>query len=441
LETVTWYTKGSIRSLQGLDGSALNLDRKSPGQWHQVATVRAEGEVIFEWFTSGGIMPSKKKPKSAIEESGPPDIEGIRSHFEASMKDLEAVADYVSAVLRRHPAVHSIRSRIKDADHLEKKIGRPKYAAVGLNAKNYAECIEDLVGIRVIHLYKHQWAEIHQLIHATFSVKSSVAYVREGDNPELASQFETAGLPVRDHEKGYRSVHYIVESTPGKQSVKVEIQVRTIFEEGWSEIDHHIRYPGGSSDPIIGEFISVFNRFAGGADELASLLGSLVARFEQDKAADIAKQEQLDTAEQNVQDLIEKHGASEAEKIKLKADLETLRANHRPGRWALSSSQIESAKIGVGLVGTALAAATFASKNEMFANAGIAVRVSDSAAFKLSSSLKTAEDLRKRTEVVEVPPKRSTAIEGNKRLAVTARESFDPTNDASDGSVVEPHSS
>jgi putative GTP pyrophosphokinase len=38
-------------------------------------------------------------------------------------------------------------------------------------------------------------------------------------------------------------VHYVVRTQAKKQRYFVEIQLRTLFEEGWSEIDHAVRYP------------------------------------------------------------------------------------------------------------------------------------------------------------------------------------------------------
>ena len=60
-----------------------------------------------------------------------------------------------------------------------------------------------------------------------------------------------------------------------------EVQVRTIFEEGWSEIDHNIRYPNHSDDKIISQFLVVFNRLAGSADEMGSYIQFLKSALEE----------------------------------------------------------------------------------------------------------------------------------------------------------------
>ena len=45
---------------------------------------------------------------------------------------------------------------------------------------------------------------------------------------------------------------------------------RTLFEEGWSEIDHDIVYPYYKDDEMLTEFSGLLNRLSGMADEMSS---------------------------------------------------------------------------------------------------------------------------------------------------------------------------
>ena len=54
------------------------------------------------------------------------------------------------------------------------------------------------------------------------------------------------------------------------QGIYIEIQIRTLFEEGWGEIDHHIIYPRKKDDPMLKEFSELLNRLAGMGDEMGS---------------------------------------------------------------------------------------------------------------------------------------------------------------------------
>ncbi|EKH2437192.1 hypothetical protein O4M18_004240 [Escherichia coli] len=83
------------------------------------------------------------------------------------------------------------------------------------------------------------------------------------------------GCRIKLHDAGYRSVHYVIKTRPIKDEIFTEIQVRTIFEEGWSEIDHRIRYPDISDDHLINHFLMIFNRLAGSADEMGAFIFEL----------------------------------------------------------------------------------------------------------------------------------------------------------------------
>src|SRR5215510_5403793 len=59
------------------------------------------------------------------------------------------------------PAVHSVRYRIKDEDHLRDKIRRKNRQ---ITADSLFKEITDLAGVRVLHLHMEQFEEIHREI-------------------------------------------------------------------------------------------------------------------------------------------------------------------------------------------------------------------------------------------------------------------------------------
>ena len=106
----------------------------------------------------------------------------------------------------------------------------------------------------------------------TWNVVEITANVREGDN---IKDFEDLNIEVKSRASGYRSVHYLVEFYPTNEKVIAEIQVRTIFEEGYGEIDHTLRYSNNEIPEILKSNILLFNRIIGSADEMASLINAL----------------------------------------------------------------------------------------------------------------------------------------------------------------------
>jgi putative GTP pyrophosphokinase len=101
--------------------------------------------------------------------------------------------------------------------------------------------------------------------------------IRKGD---LIEDHTYEGSKINEHKYGYRSIHYLIQSMPNKEIITSEIQVRTIFEEGWSEIDHHIRYPYDVDNPVLKPYISIFNRLAGSSDEMGSYIKFLKFELE-----------------------------------------------------------------------------------------------------------------------------------------------------------------
>lgn len=206
-------------------------------------------------------------------------LKDIYNDFVAYEMSYDNQADFISNILRSQPAIHSVKSRIKNPDRLIEKIIRKteerklKYGKdFQFTLENYKNEINDLIGIRVIHIFKDQWQDIHEFITKTWRVIEVTANVREGDNTK---KFEELDIEVRSRISGYRSVHYLVEFYPTNEKVIAEIQVRTIFEEGYGEIDHRLRYSHIEIPEILKSNLLLFNRIVGSADEMASLINDL----------------------------------------------------------------------------------------------------------------------------------------------------------------------
>lgn len=162
------------------------------------------------------------------------ELAAIYEHYERTKTALLNVQDTVARSLGQCTAVHSVRSRVKSSSHLiEKIIRKTRDEDRVISFANYSDQITDRIGVRALHLYKDEWAGINSFIHANWNLQETPkAYYREGDSRSLLEQFELAGCDLEKHPKGYRSVHYLITTQPGKVAISVEIQVRTLFEEG-----------------------------------------------------------------------------------------------------------------------------------------------------------------------------------------------------------------
>lgn len=206
------------------------------------------------------------------------DLVNIFNDYKGIVNDLESIAQFMSHVLNKAPRVHSTKSRIKNPEHLIEKIVRKRIEKnMKISFSDYREKITDLIGVRVLHLFKEDWLEIDKFIKEKFDViEGPRAHIGLRDDGE---GFVKNNCVIVRHNLGYRSVHYLVRSGLSKQQFIAEIQVRTIFEEGWSEIDHELKYPYVKDNLVLERFLSILNRFAASADEMGSFINYIQLEF------------------------------------------------------------------------------------------------------------------------------------------------------------------
>lgn len=239
-------------------------------------------------------------------------LQSIAADHDAQFERLRDAAELFAREIQRFPAVHSVRWRVKNTEHLLEKIirkraeGHEKYREI--NVENYFEIVTDLVGLRALHLFKDECFSIDSDLRGTWApTEAPTAYVREGDPQDLTNRFRERGFEVSEHPAGYRSIHYVFCTQPLQRKVFAEIQVRTIFEEGWSEIDHRVRYPNFSDDELVAYFLTIFNRLAGSADEMGTfvqgLTSSLKAFNSQVTEANQQKEEALSAMDKMLSEL------------------------------------------------------------------------------------------------------------------------------------------
>jgi putative GTP pyrophosphokinase len=222
------------------------------------------------------------------------DLLKISDDYDSIKKDLESTGKYLVDRFIAIKKAHSVRFRLKDNEHLIDKLIRKKLDDPNRNLtiETYRKEITDLIGLRILHLFKEDWLLINNYLVSKFDQgEQPTAYLRKGDTEEYVKLFQDNGCEIKYHKYGYRSVHYLIKSNLDKETITSEIQVRTIFEEAWSEIDHTVRYPNNLDNIILEQFLVIFNRLAGSSDEMGSYV--IYLKKELDKfSANYAKYEQ-----------------------------------------------------------------------------------------------------------------------------------------------------
>lgn len=214
------------------------------------------------------------------------ELEQIAEDYERKRNEHQNTVKQHAEVLQKCLGVHSLNYRVKDTRHLIEKIIRknPQYLAKGntLSLSNYEQEITDLMGIRILLLFKEDWLDVHKELMKNYHdalLEPPFAYVREGDDTRLYE-----GRITVKKEKPYRSVHYLIQSGNG---LAIEVQVRTLYEEAWSEIDHKLRYPYNLTNEMLAGYINIMNRLTGMGDEMGTFIHSYINLFQESLRAGV----------------------------------------------------------------------------------------------------------------------------------------------------------
>lgn len=176
--------------------------------------------------------------------------------------------------------VHSVRHRLKDVDHLLEKIERkntedallpPEEQKGPITAENLFTRVTDIAGVRVLHLHISQFGFIHRTLmtkvdEGEFTLhEDPKAYTWD---PESGQYFEGLGLQRELKDSYYTSIHYVLRPNSRSQAT-CEVQVRTLLEEVWGEVDHTMNYPTPTTDEQCREQIRILARLIGAGTHLA----------------------------------------------------------------------------------------------------------------------------------------------------------------------------
>ncbi len=172
--------------------------------------------------------------------------------------------------------IHSIRSRLKDPKHLRGKLERKLKACASakkvfdVRPENLLVKINDLVGVRILHLHTRQIRHIDAVLREIFEENKyrlvEGPFARTWDD-ESRQFFNECNIQTQVSPSMYTSVHYVIESV-SRTKVTAEIQVRTLSEEVWGEVDHSMNYPNQSDSVPCREQLKVLARVTSSATRL-----------------------------------------------------------------------------------------------------------------------------------------------------------------------------
>jgi ppGpp synthetase/RelA/SpoT-type nucleotidyltranferase len=164
------------------------------------------------------------------------EYDGLRGRYDAFRKYLESLLPQLIAAEKIQP--HKIESRLKSRQSLEEKIGRP--------GKSYSQLadITDICGARIITYFAADVDAVASLLEREFAIYKAHSIDRRQD--------------LDPNRFGYASLHYVISLSSERAKLtecaswkgyKAEVQVRTIIQHAWAEIEHDLGFKSSTAVP------------------------------------------------------------------------------------------------------------------------------------------------------------------------------------------------
>lgn len=203
--------------------------------------------------------------------------------FKEKRRLFELFAQSVSSAFLSDPGlntgtpaiIHSSRSRTKDEKHLFEKIERKRAEGKHITHENALSDITDFSGLRILHLHQAQFGEIFNFIERQIKSKNwrllekPIAYSWDPESVEYFSKFK---IKTSVKPSYYTSVHFLIAPANRFDGTCCEVQVRTLFEEIWGEIDHSINYPRATENMANVEQLRVLSKLVSTGSRLADAI-------------------------------------------------------------------------------------------------------------------------------------------------------------------------
>lgn len=172
----------------------------------------------------------------------------------------EHLKDAVQEILRSSGLYFRIFSRVKSADSIARKMQKGRYGT----EKNPKK-IQDLVGLRIVLYYYDDLSICREILENTFQLIDGWSRSKYSSNEFKATKINGVFSFPEEYFKLYKR-----EAWNLPIDTTFEVQFRTVFFEGWHEIEHDMRYKSLLPD----------DEFWKGSEELSRVLNCILANLE-----------------------------------------------------------------------------------------------------------------------------------------------------------------
>lgn len=174
--------------------------------------------------------------------------------------------------------IYFIKSRVKKSDSTFLKTKR--------KGKSYKD-FTDYGGVRLLCLFERDMMSVHDYLLRSLSEKEFDLYecnfYNFDENEELykklcqsIEQYYPGHFMIKeDRVSGYKSIHYLV-CRDG--AVVIEIQLRTLIQDVWGELEHALSYKKGRVNPYIKKSFALLAKELQNIDNMLSYLNDIALR-------------------------------------------------------------------------------------------------------------------------------------------------------------------
>ncbi|OJD31419.1 uncharacterized protein BKCO1_4800034 [Diplodia corticola] len=167
----------------------------------------------------------------------------------------ESLANYVKNLcegfMRNQQIDGTVTARAKDKTSLDIKVNRRHRQKSYATVNQIKADIADLSGVRIALFYPYHRDLVGKFIHEDFDVVGRVVHPK---NPSDETGQDRFDAEYENRFRGYNATHYRVRL--GEKNAKrnfrpdlVEIQVMTVLQSAWSEVEHNILYKKLEGNP------------------------------------------------------------------------------------------------------------------------------------------------------------------------------------------------
>ena len=218
------------------------------------------------------------------------DVDDAARHFGNNKHHYEnfakSVVDYLQNDPQLRPYIQQIKYRLKSKRRLKQKLASK---AIGTKQSkpgrgifpSLLDQVNDLAGIRILHLHTSQIGEIDKHIKRVLEdykiriLEGPVAHCWDRDHENF---FKGLNIEVKEtranpkfRDSMYASVHYVLAANQTGE-VTCELQVRTLADELWAEVSHLVEYEERQPDAQVHEMLKVLARITSASSRLVDCI-------------------------------------------------------------------------------------------------------------------------------------------------------------------------